>query len=336
MSFLGFSLNRGIGGASVVAFLLAIGSLLSAAQFNELSDACKGQYLYYKSSGRLLQFEKLGKSGQWECIVLDTGKTKDVAANELEILPLYADSDDFDIIAFAAGYALPGSTNPQQERMLDLYKQLLAHRGSARGDAFRACLLSIDAICTVIARNISALRADGVSAATGVVDTLVESNAQKQIQAMAANSDFLLAIACYLRYRSKVLATIGTALPSHYMADVHTILNDLCKEILDAYANTRVAIAVRNSNFSELFPMMRGGWNRGTPTSVSDLSQLASSAFTSFQKTLEYSEHTEFPQWGAAMLEVLQLVPEDSLAPEKAALFDDCMRKYKEKFQLGL
>jgi len=319
---------------SIIFLLSALFAIsVRAAEYNDLSDDCKGQYIFMTGSGTPYTFIRLDKNEQWLCARLADGKQECLAPQTVSILPLYADSDDFDIIAFTAGYAVPNRTAPQNEFLLKIHREILKYRSSPRGDKLRQCLNSIEMLCGSVQKELSHLSNGKKSAADNIVALLDNSATERLIDSMLDDSDFQLAFACYLRLRFRIASLIGTRLPSKYSKDVQTILSDIGTEVREAFANNRSSCQARVSQYQAAVPFAHGIWSRSNPVSDGELLQLFLDSFESFQKTLDYSEHTEFPQWGSAMLGVFMLLPNDALISKQAVLFDECLKKYNAKFQ---
>lgn len=317
----------------IIAIICLIGRV-NAAEYDELTNDCKGQLLFVTLTGVPVQFVSLSESdSKWQCINLRNGTMQSYDPRKLEVLPLYAEDDDFNIVSFAAGYAMPNSQNfAEHEKYLRVYCSLLKYRGSKRGDKLRKCLESVDLTYRAIQSELAQVTSNRKSAWDSIIDILENDEAGKVIKDAANDGDFQIAFACYCRLRINVMTLIETRVPAVYVKDSRTLLNDLGTEIINAYSNNRDNCNVRVAQFKKSLPDAYGLWEQGTPTNAAGIIQFSQAAFENFQRTLDHSEYTEFAQWGTAMLSVLQLFPVDGVIPKQAIHFDDCLKQYQSKY----
>lgn len=326
-------------GYIMIAVSLLYSFIALGASYEDLSDECSGQYLYLSNSqdGTPLEFVKLGTDEKWICKKLNSGKLLNVDPHKVEILPLYADCSDFDIVSFTAGYAIPAPEDAiENERRFNAYRQILRQHVSSRGDSLRACLGKIEIIVTNIGEIVKDKKGIKVLDADKIRELLDDCEALKMIQNMILDHDFQLAMSCYCRLRIRVLSLLkGKILPKYYHEDIEKILNDVGEELRKEYTNSRGSCQLRISQFQGCCPNVTGFWCQGSLFSELEIYQFARACFGCYRQTLEFSENLDFPNWGNAMLSVLQLFPKDDLISEQAALFDKCLKNYKTKYQLA-
>lgn len=323
----------------IICICLVSFSHVKGAAFDDLSDECCGQYLYLNNNRRtvVLIFSKLGTDNKWICRRLGSGELVNIDPYKVEILPVYTDSDDFDLVSFCAGYAIPPQEKlVENELKFNAFRQILRYHNSPRGDSLRSCLGSIDVVLMHLTEIVRGKQTIGMNEASKIRDILDNSDAIKQIQNFISNLDFQLAISCYCRLRINVLSILkGKALPHYFREDIERILNDVGLDIRRDYTNNHDNCQLRISQFQACCPHITGFWCQGSLFSELEIYQFGRSCFECFQQTLEYSEKLDFPHWGNAMLSVLQLLPKDELISKQAALFDECLKQYKEKYQVA-
>ena len=73
-------------------------------------------------------------------------------------------------------------------------------------------------------------------------------------------------------------------------------------------------------------PDRHGRWEFAPPPDMKTMRRFATSCYRAWRKTLTLSPHSEFPDWGNAMLEVLQMIQ----YPELEKKFDDAYFEYQK------
>ena len=160
-----------------------------------------------------------------------------------------------------------------------------------------------------------------------LVDSLKRENAVKRIQDVCTteNNSFL-AFCMYLRYRQVILRLQRTVPSRKIQKELLEHLDQLGTEIREKYLQGRTRNQNRENNFRNVCRNMHGRWEWAPPTNLSDMKPFVDGCYKAWQKTNSLSAYSEFPEWGNAMLEVLQMIQSPALENK----FDTACAEYQK------
>lgn len=154
-------------------------------------------------------------------------------------------------------------------------------------------------------------------------DALKNPAAIKSIQDEAGTeNNFFLAFCMYQKYRSGVVQ-LAREVSAEVRKEVFDELNQLGEEVREKYLQGRSHSQNRENDFRTLCRDRHGRWEFAPPTNLKTMSSFVDSCYRAWQKTLSLSPHSEFPEWGNAMLEVLQMVQSPALEQKFDAAFSE-------------
>ena len=157
---------------------------------------------------------------------------------------------------------------------------------------------------------------------------LVEKNpCRTAIEALLRkNNDVFSATVLFLGYRSLVLG-MSSRLDGALREQVRKQLGRTEEELLGSFARQRANGRKRENDFRKLCPDRHGQWEYASPGDLSEMRDRANSCFRAFRTVWQSSRESEFPAWGNAMLEVLQMVG----SPELEKQFDEACGAYRKR-----
>lgn len=145
----------------------------------------------------------------------------------------------------------------------------------------------------------------------GLKYTLKNTNAIRVIQNLSDNQkNYFLAFCLYSRYWDISKTAIRRSGISHELKKelIDEILQ-VGEEIREKYVRNRNYNQNREKSFKTVLPDRHGKWEYAPPSNLQEMDRsFIQSCYAAWRKTLTLSPHTEFPEWGNAMLEVLQMI----------------------------
>ena len=104
-------------------------------------------------------------------------------------------------------------------------------------------------------------------------------------------------------------------------------IDQIGEEIREKYIQNRNYNQNREKSFKTVFPNRHGQWEYAPPSDLKDMDRsFVPSCYAAWRKTQTLSPRSEFPEWGNAMLEVLQMIRN----PDWEKLFDTALSEYQK------
>ena len=157
---------------------------------------------------------------------------------------------------------------------------------------------------------------------------LVEKNpCRTAIEALVRkNSDVFSGTVLFLGYRALVLR-MSSRLDGALREQIRKQLGRTEEELLRSFERQRANGRKRENDFRKLCPDRHGRWEYASPGDLQGMRERADSCFRAFRTVWQSSPESEFPAWGNAMLEVLQMVG----SPELEKQFDEACGAYRKR-----
>ena len=163
----------------------------------------------------------------------------------------------------------------------------------------------------------------------GLKDSLKNANAIRVIQNLAENQkNYFLAFCLYSKYWDISTAAIGNSgIGDEIKNELNEEIKQIGEEIREKYVQNRNYNQNREKSFKTVFPDRHGQWEYAPPSDLQDMNRaFVPSCYTAWRKTQTLSPRSEFPEWGNAMLEVLQMIRN----PDWEKLFDTALSEYQK------
>ena len=140
------------------------------------------------------------------------------------------------------------------------------------------------------------------------------------------NHDIFSGAVLFLEYRAMILSSC-TRLDETLREQVRKELAGTEQEVLRLFDRQRTNGRKRENDFRKLCPDRHGPWEYASPGDLREMRSRADSCFRAFRTVWQSSRESEFPAWGNAMLEVLQMVS----SPELEKQFDEACGAYRKR-----
>ena len=140
------------------------------------------------------------------------------------------------------------------------------------------------------------------------------------------NHDIFSGTVLFLEYRA-VISGACARFDDTLREQVRKELGNTERELLRSFDRQRSNGKKRESDFRKLCPDRHGPWEYASPGDLAEMRRRADSCFRAFRTVWQSSCESEFPAWGNAMLEVLQMVN----SPELEKQFDEAYRAYRKR-----
>lgn len=162
----------------------------------------------------------------------------------------------------------------------------------------------------------------------GLKDSLKNANAIRVIQNLAKNQkNYYLAFCLYSKYWDISAAAIRhSGISDDLKNELLEEIKQIGEEIREKYVQDRNYNQNREKSFKTVFPKKHGQWDYAPPSTLADMNRSVLSCYTAWRKTQTLSPRSEFPEWGNAMLEVLQMIRN----PDWEKLFDTSLSEYQK------
>lgn len=139
------------------------------------------------------------------------------------------------------------------------------------------------------------------------------------------NNDIFSGTVLFLGYRALVLG-MSSQLDETLRERVRKQLGRTEDELLRSFDRQRAGGKKRENDFRKICPDRHGRWEYASPADLPGMRERADSCFRAFRTVWQSSRESEFPVWGNAMLEVLQMVA----SPELEKQFDEGCSAYRK------
>ena len=162
----------------------------------------------------------------------------------------------------------------------------------------------------------------------GLLDSMKSAVAVKRIEDEWKKTDknFFLAFCMYYKYRSVILQLQRLVPNQEIQKELAEDIRKLGEDIRKEYVNGRNRNQNRENSFRSVCRGTHGPWEWAPPADLKEMFQFVNSCYHAWQKTHSLSPYSEFPEWGNAMLEVLQMV-QSSDSEQK---FDTACAEYQK------
>ena len=162
----------------------------------------------------------------------------------------------------------------------------------------------------------------------GLKDSLKNANAVRVIQNLANNQkNYFLAFCLFSKYWAISAAAIShSGISDELKNELNEEIKQIGEEIREKYVQHRNYNQNREKSFKTVFPKKHGQWEYAPPSDLKDMNSFVPSCYTAWRKTQTLSPRSEFPEWGNAMLEVLQMIRN----PDWEKLFDTALSEYQK------
>lgn len=325
-----------------VFFCVAVPLGMQGADYKDLSNECQGQILILLSDVSPYSFLELdeGEEKMWKCTNLSDSSIVNVdPANVSEILPLYLDSDPFEVISYVLSkimdftktknYQEFVSQDAKRTKALKGYQTLLKKSSSTRVNLLLRCLDEVERLKNDVKGSVTRFGKNSRGAGDNIISRL-GSESYIAIESALSAQDFQIAVPCFFLLQKSVLSIADRNLSRDYFVDIRTLLNKEGERVLDAYKQQADLCRGRVTKYLAVFPKESGNWNNPAPYSQDDLYEMTCESLDSFIVSLSYSPRLDFRRWGSAMLNVFRLVPNPNIAKSQADLFDKELKNYTD------
>jgi len=163
----------------------------------------------------------------------------------------------------------------------------------------------------------------------GLKGSLKNANAIRVIQNLADNQkNYFLAFCLYSKYWDISVAAIRhSGISNELKNELNEEIKQIGEEIREKYVQNRNDNQNREKSFKTVFPDRHGQWEYAPPSDLKDMNRtFVPSCYTAWRKTQTLSPRSEFPEWGNAMLEVLQMIRN----PDWEKRFDTALSEYQK------
>lgn len=163
---------------------------------------------------------------------------------------------------------------------------------------------------------------------TSLKTALENDDCLKAVDKMVDNEkNFFIAVCMYLSYREKKLALLQmSGLGKDVTEVVRDDLQQAGEDIRTKFVQGRSYNKTREHAFMSLCPEKHGKWEFAPPADMRGMLAFVSSSYRAWHKTLNLSPYSEFPDWGNAALEVLQMFRNSALEQK----FDAAYSEYRK------
>lgn len=349
----------------ILAILLFPACYCFGAKFTDLMDADTGILLYRKRDCKVFVFNKTCDGKLWECAVFRENKIERLNPAECEVLELDEDTiTPHDVVINYVYYSCPGRNirnsmkaavfrnlakkinSSDTKKVLDFYYKLNSLKSSISDSVDNVILYKRKSVLLIRSKKNSSnyIIPKKKIMEDDDYETKIELELEKLLLTLEKNSclqiiedfisskdDSFIATALYLRYFSMVKAQISS-LPSinrEFYTNSSKELLELSKDILAKYHALRKKNKKREGDFRALCPDVHGTWEYVGALNLKELQNSLRNCFISYQKLGTYSSYTEFPKWGNAALEVLQMIN----FPDLERKFDMALQTYQKRLK---
>ena len=162
----------------------------------------------------------------------------------------------------------------------------------------------------------------------GLKASLKRMNAVQVIQKLTdRQKNYFLAYCFFYNFRNRLRGIInrsgfGFELRKELLEEIEQVGED----IREKYNQNRLDNQNREKSFQNVFKDKHGAWEYASPANQKMMAVFVNRCYTAWKKTQTLSPHSEFPEWGNAMLEVLQMIRK----PDWEKQFDAAFSEYQK------
>ena len=136
----------------------------------------------------------------------------------------------------------------------------------------------------------------------------------------------MVAFCMYLKYRTVILQLRRLVSLPEIQKDLAEDIHKLGEDVREKYLQGRARNQNRENSFRSVCRGTHGPWEWAPPTDLNAMFKFVNSCYRAWQKTHSLSPYSEFPEWGNAMLEVLQMIQSPALEQK----FDTAWAEYQK------
>ncbi len=304
-----------------------------AAEPDALSDDDTGQIIFRNKDAEVFVFRKKLPKGSWHCTPFKNDGSISLMPENCTVSEFHEDTLTPEAVALSLIY-FSGKTTPRNKLIAAACRNMTEKINAPATSA----LLSFDAalekdlkdITTelqIVREKQAVTDANEKSQTDPLVDTVLIQ--LETSGAFAAINDFLdkdrnfFAAYCLLeKYRNTLNRKIR--LSAGQMREINKQIDKTEEDILAKFRQHSTANRKRCSDFKKVCPRKYGPWEYAPPRNGRELKKRIESCFNAWLKLQRCSAFSEFPDWGNAALEVMQMIP----TPELEQKFDNAYRNY--------
>lgn len=300
--------------------LLLLPFLCMGAKFNALIDDDKGHLLYDSSLETVWVYQKSVEGKKWACIPFRGNKVvKNVTPGDCILLNCYEDDLDPDVIVLQLAYWVN-----RNSRHWHGYYLIAKKMNSEKTNRVRSFFAELSNYCRSLRSMVNTLQSTGSQvtqsscASSGTVGQLLQGTFNNMLQGCGAvkhvrdaikDKNFFLAFCLYRIIWVRALSTIPSY--SYSLQLRNSLRNELLvlgEEVRREFLQARGDNQNRELTFKKNCGNKHGGWEYAAPINLSEMWKKTQSCYDAFRKTQSLSPYSEYPDWGSAMLEVLQMI----------------------------
>lgn len=346
-----------------ILFVFLAGTGCFAAKFSDLSNDDAGQLVFRRSDAAVFVFQQTVEGKYWKVSVFRGSGEGKLHPAECEVLEFSDDAiepADMVIHLIYWNLARPGSSkaralyricqkvsSPLGDKVNSYYTERndsMRRLALARNDYLSdirtvdryddtASLMNSQAQGAGNSNSTAALVKTPASVAQDYIDKalmILENNAALAvIQSLADNDQNLMA--AFILFCDFQRAFYNR-IPRMSRKDVDAVLKELNKtglELIEKYRQKRSVNRKRETDFKALCPRKHGPWEYAVPAGINEMLRRVQSAYIAFGRLNTCSAMSEFPEWGNAALEVMQMTNFVELERK----FDSAIRMYQRRIK---
>ena len=313
---------------SVFVLLLSAGSLL-ASDSDQLSNEDAGQLVFRKKDGQVFVFRKKLKSQKWQCTPFRQNGNYSLQPYECIVSDFHEDTLSPENVVIQMVYF--GIKPDRNSRTRAIACRTIAERLNAPVTSmllnFEATLAKdIQAFDDEIKKFRSRGSADNDALADALLAIVETGGTTTEINNIAdKEQNFFLAFSLWKLYGDWIKMKTSR-LNTTTKRQLDREMEKSSSKIIDLYRQQVLAQKKRVEDFSKLCPDQHGLWEYSPPKNSREMMKRLNSCFQAWIKIQSSSPFSEFPEWGCAALEVMQMIRSSELEQK----FDTALRNYQK------
>jgi hypothetical protein len=304
-----------------------------AAEPDALSDDDAGQIIFRNIDAEVFVFRKKLPRNLWYCTPFKDNGSVSLAPESCTVSEFHEDTLTPEDLALSLVY-FSGKNTPRHKLIAIACKNMAEKINAPKTSALLTFNATLEKDLKNIANEIQAVRkkqAFADEAEESKTDPFVDA-VLIQLEtsgALAIISDFLdkdrnffAAYCLWEKYRNAFNRNIR--LSGGQMREVNKQIDKTAEDILAKFRQHSTANRKRCNDFKKACPRKYGPWEYVPPRNEREMKKRVESCFNAWLKLQRCSAFSEFPDWGNAALEVMQMIP----TPELEQKFDNAYRNY--------
>lgn len=321
--------------------------LCSGAKYDALIDDDKGQLLYDTSLETVWVYQKsVAANKRWACTPFRGSTVLNVVPGNCIVLG-YNESDlQPDLITMELAYWAN-----KDLKLWHAYFLITKKMNSEQTNKVRTFFADLNTFCKSIkdlkgsssSQGFSSSRSSGnrsnnrsPQGSSNTIASLLQGSAKslignsevvKHIEDASDDGNFFLAFCLYRVLVIRTLRTVSNLrLGSDLYKEFREELMPMGEELRQDFLKTRGNNQNREMIFKKMCSNKHGSWQYASPASLSDMWTRTQNCYAAICKIKSLSPYSEFPDWGNAMLEVLQMIKN----PRWEQQFDRASSEYQK------